>query len=106
MGVVNSAADFVTTAPAVRRVPIDGGTPETILDQQQAFAFARDDAYVYWSTIGSGANQGTIVKLPIAGGSPTTLVHGLAAPVALAVDEGSVYWADTVCSAILEAPNR
>jgi hypothetical protein len=94
----------------IARVAIDGsGDGPPIADQQQAFAFARDDAFVYWSTLGNGANQGTIVKMPLAGGSLVTLVGnvdgvGLAAPVALAVDDESVYWADTVCDAIFKAP--
>ena len=34
------------------------------------------------------------MKVPLAGGNPTTLVSGLYKPYYIAVDENNVYWTD------------
>jgi hypothetical protein len=57
-------------------------------DQAGAVALAVDTTNVYWTT-GSG---GTVMKIPLAGGAPTTLASKQDFPAAVAVDTTSVYW--------------
>jgi hypothetical protein len=50
---------------------------------------------LYWTDVALGtAGMGIIVKVPIAGGTPTTLASESASPVDIAVDSTSVYWVD------------
>lgn len=50
-----------------------------------------DGASVYWADY----NAGEVLSVPLAGGTPTTLVTGQQGPVAIAVDSTSVYWANS-----------
>ncbi len=55
-----------------------------------------DDAAVYWTNSGTSAGDykdGSVVRVPLAGGSPTTLASHQNNPVAIAVHGGNVYWA-------------
>jgi hypothetical protein len=59
---------------------------------------AIDATSVYW------ANQidGTIRKVPLAGGSPATIQSGQMNPTAVAVDDDWVYWANTGGNTIMK----
>ena len=50
---------------------------------------AVDSTNVYWTDWGSGA----VMKVPVAGGVPTTLATSLA-PFGITVNGGNVYWVD------------
>jgi hypothetical protein len=72
------------------KVPASGGAPAVFATTEgPAYLLAIDAQNVYWA----GSNQGdaSIVKAPIDGGAPTTLVTGQVAN-ALAVDDKYVYW--------------
>lgn len=56
--------------------------------QSNPFAIALDSANVYFANY----LDGTVVSLPRAGGSPTTLAKGQDVPRGLAVDGQNVYW--------------
>ena len=52
------------------------------------------DAFnVYWTSVGTGTHDGTVMDVPIDGGSPVTLASGQF-PVGLAVGGANIYWAD------------
>ena len=51
-----------------------------------------DDTHLYWV---DGDPLGTLMSVPLAGGSTTTLASGVVAPRFLAVDEATVYFAGT-----------
>jgi hypothetical protein len=48
-----------------------------------------DATSVYWT---NGVANGTVMKAPIGGGTPTILVSGQNAPEDIVVDATSVYW--------------
>jgi hypothetical protein len=68
-------------------------------NQEYPSAIAVDSRNVYWANAGerpSGSGtpraMGTIMSVPIAGGTPVTLASGQAYPVGIAVDGDDVYW--------------
>jgi hypothetical protein len=94
----------------LERLPLSGGQSQAVAgDQENPWALAVRSDFVYWSTFGYRSNDGAVRKVRASGSgaSPTvqTLAEGLAAPSAIAVDDTSVYWIDTVCQAIFKVPN-
>lgn len=74
-----------------------GGSPVTTLasGQNHPVALAVDDTNVYWIDQVSGSFPnivGSILEVPISGGTPTVLATGQANPTDIAVDQTSVYW--------------
>jgi sugar lactone lactonase YvrE len=53
-----------------------------------------------WTDIGAG----TVMKVPLGGGTPTTLASGGAAANGMAVDATNVYWTDAVTHAVMKVP--
>jgi hypothetical protein len=52
---------------------------------------AIDDTYAYWS----GSNEGTILRVPLAGGTPEVLVSGEDQPQDVALGPTNIYWLTT-----------
>ncbi len=80
--------------------PIGGGSAATTLVGQQMgpSSIVSDGTNLYWSTSGDGS----IVRFPLAGGTPTTLVTAVNAPFDLTVDSKSVYWTDQMGGSVLK----
>ena len=85
------------------KVPLNGGIPATLaatqlnpgdvaVDATSVFpvVIAVDATGVYW-TDGGGGN---VMKVPLGGGTPTTLASEQDGPWGIAVDSTSVYWAN------------
>src|SRR5262249_45366266 len=71
--------------------------------QLAAPAIAIDATNLYWGIPDSAIATGTIMKMPLAGGTPTAIVSAQGAIVALAVDADGVYWSSNN-GIILTAP--
>jgi hypothetical protein len=81
-----------TAAGRVMEVPLAGGTPATLADDQDMpFGISVAVGYVFWSNEAPGGD-GTIMKVPSGGGVPVTLAEGQGSPTAIAADGVDVYW--------------
>jgi hypothetical protein len=78
-----------------------GVTAPTMLAPAQTLTscLAADDKNVYWSDQGSGAQ---ILKLPLAGGTPSAIATGGDKPGCVAVDGSGVYYTDN--GALMKVP--
>lgn len=60
--------------------------------QNNPYAIAVDSSSVYWTNAGVSLSDGSVMKVPVGGGTPTTLVSSVPNPRAIAVDATSVYY--------------
>jgi hypothetical protein len=94
---LDSTSVYWANAFSVFRVGQDGGAPVTLASTPSsdldATALAVDGSYVYWvNSWASLANAGTIMRVPIGGGTVETIATSQQSPVGIAVDATSVYW--------------
>ena len=91
---------------AIMKTSLGGGTPVILASDTEpnprggSYGIAVDATSVYWintsNTVGGGFS--TLMKVPIGGGTPTTLASGSFSPSAIgqiAVDATSVYWVNS-----------
>ena len=88
----------------VMKVAVGGGTPVMLATGASAAQVPWDvtvdaDA-VYWSTYNS---PGTVMRAPLAGGTPATLAQGQNGPRNIAVFGASAYWINSGSSAATRA---
>jgi hypothetical protein len=64
-----------------------------------------NNATVFWTNFGSGgAADGSVVSLPLGGGTPSTLVSGRWTPQGIAADDTYVFWAESSQNQLLRRP--
>lgn len=87
-------------ATAMAAVTSCGGPDPKPLARRAAdvVALAVDDVNVYWL---ESVPSGSLMKLPVAGGMPTTLASGQVGSGALAIDSKRVYWTNTSSGTVL-----
>jgi hypothetical protein len=96
-----------TDGQSILKVPVGGGAATTLASgQPHPFGIALDGANVYWTNMGSSGraqgtgvpglapptNDGAVMKVPLGGGTVTTLASCQSIPMGIAVDATSVYW--------------
>ena len=76
----------------LKRVPIAGGSVQTLVTGYNSWAIALDDAYVYWTERTPGATR----RVAKAGGAVQTLISApnVNGPTSLAVDGTNIYWVE------------
>jgi hypothetical protein len=95
---VDAAAVYWTdsTSNAVFRLPFGDSQPTQIAQGQQPYGVAVDDTNVYFTTLGTDQADGTLVRVPKSGSSPSVvLATGLSYPSQVAVDAAAIYWGNT-----------
>jgi len=86
---------------------INGGSAIQLASNQPGPAtIAVDGQTVYWANLGQlgtdnfpALNSGSVMKVAVGGGTPTTIASSQAVPVSLIVANGTVYWSDYGLSA-------
>ena len=96
--------------------PIGGGTTPTMLASSLAgpSTLALDSTTVYWVDLGPlgtdnfpALNSGSVLKVPIGGGTVTTIASAQSVPFSIIVANGTVYWTEYGLSApglVVSAP--
>ena len=108
---VNASGVFwvVSTTGQVWKAPLTGGTSVTLVaapsPDEQSELLGADATDVYWLGKGTpGDGNGTIHKVSVNGGTPTTVISGLVWPRDGAVDGTHVYWTDSVNGTVMKVP--
>jgi hypothetical protein len=81
---------------AILRAPLSGGAPEVLAaNQNGAGGLQRDATHLYWAR----PIDGMLVRMPLAGGTPTPIVVG-GRPGTFVVDPSGVYFGDDAARTI------
>jgi hypothetical protein len=81
--------------------------PALACGQDNPIAIAVDSTNVYWVTLGSNITppfNGTVMKVPTAGGTPISLASGTNDTRAIAIDGTNVYWVDRAGGTVMKTP--
>lgn len=54
-----------------------------------------DASYAWVLADGASGSDGRIYKIPVSGGAPVVVAHGLNQPTSIAMDSGHIYWTNT-----------
>lgn len=75
---------------AIMRLAKSGeGAPQKLADAHRPSALAIDGTHLYWASYSTDAK---LMKMPLRGGAPVTLVENLSFPSDIAVDDDFVYY--------------
>jgi hypothetical protein len=81
-------------------VVCNAGVVALATGQKSPSAIAVDAAGVYWTNAGDG----TVMEVPLAGGTPVTLASRQGSPTALAIDATNAYFANWDSGAVMKVP--
>lgn len=87
---LDSGNVYWTDSNAIGKVSKAGGSPTLLvaIPNWLTYGIAVDATSVYWTDY----NAHTVMKVPVAGGQPTTLASLGSEPWAIAIDATNVYW--------------
>lgn len=90
----------------ISRVLVDGSAAATVLatGQLKPAHLTIDDKYVYWTNYGTSDTDGSVAKVPLAGGDVIVLAAAQNKPLQIAVDATHVYWTTIGGKTIMKAP--
>jgi hypothetical protein len=99
---------FYLSAPGVSYEQTTGGTPTVISNSGAYGQIAIDNTFAYF-TIDCGGGCGSVAKVPLAGGTTTTLISyamnsNVNVPSGIAVDANNIYWANSIGNAVMKMP--
>jgi hypothetical protein len=85
-------------------VPKTGGTPKVLASSigMARLAIDASSAYVSAAPAVAGTNDGSILRVPLGGGTTTTLASGLTTPEGIAVDGSSVYFVEANLGTVMK----
>lgn len=87
---------------SVYRTTSDGGTATLASQLDTPWRVTVDAMNVYWT---SNPGGGTVMRMPLQGGTPTTIASGPTGLWAIAVDATNVYWTDSGCPLDMDVCN-
>jgi hypothetical protein len=103
--VAGSTAYFTNYSEGtVKKAPIDGHGPITQLAGGQPCPthVAVDATYLYWTN--QVSPNGSIMRLPLAGGVPEPFLSNQAQPYGVVVDATNIYWTNTAGGTVMQMP--
>jgi hypothetical protein len=80
------------TSSGLRRVPVDGGAVTKLLEGLAVGPIAVDDTNAYFAVFRLGTGLIDILRLPLSGGTPFTLVANLDFADGLVIQSGNLYY--------------
>jgi hypothetical protein len=85
---------WVSGGVALRRAPLAGGEPATVVAGASINTFALDDGYAYWVNTGAtNQRNGVVARKPLAeGGAVAVLTADQESARKIVIDEEAVYW--------------
>ncbi len=89
-------------AGTVSRLAVTGGTPEIIATTEASgpWGLAADDTYLYFADHHAG--YGGIMRVPLAGGTPESMVSGQDGAHGVVIDNGVIYWTNDLGGTVMK----
>lgn len=90
-----TAGDYFAQEASLRSVPAAGGAVSTLVSLSGLLTgLAADTTTLYYTSKGELGSPGAVWKLPLGGGTPTSLAESDREPNGIAVDDSHVYWGE------------
>jgi sugar lactone lactonase YvrE len=92
----------------ILKVAKSGGTASELAQGTNVWGMASNGAHLYWTDKGDGKANGTVRRVPVAGGPVETLASGLTLPWGIAVDSTHAYWVTNAdkTGSVMRVPTR
>jgi hypothetical protein len=92
-----------STDPDADAPDASSSSAETLATNLNVMSVAMDSANIYWADAPT-SGYGSIMSMPLGGGTPTVIASEQDGPVTLAVRGGYVYWGTLTGEAVMSAP--
>jgi hypothetical protein len=95
---VDATSLYWSDSSSINKVALAGGVPLLVASANLAFGVAVDSASLFWANGGDG----TVMRMPLAGGTAVAIATGGRSPDGIVVDTTNAYWTDYLAGDVMK----